>query len=111
MIAEIFGFEKGLSRRPREAPVFVGVLTVFILVSAVVAVIPGLPVIGLLVGDQVVNGVLLPITLFFGWRLARSVEVLGEHRTGPIFDGIAGVTVVVTSLLSVSLLAVTILRL
>src|SRR4029077_19124689 len=41
VIAETFGFEKGISRRPREAPVFVGVITVLIAISAVVAMIPG----------------------------------------------------------------------
>jgi Mn2+/Fe2+ NRAMP family transporter len=29
---------------------------------------------------QVVNGLLLPIDLFFIWRLARNQELMGEHR-------------------------------
>ena len=37
VIAETFGFEKGISRRPREAPVFVGVLTALIVVGTAVA--------------------------------------------------------------------------
>ena len=56
VIAETFGYEKGISRRPREAPVFVGVVTVLILIGTVVALIPGLPVIPLLVFVQAVNG-------------------------------------------------------
>jgi NRAMP (natural resistance-associated macrophage protein)-like metal ion transporter len=70
VIAETFGFEKGVSHRPREAPVFVGVITTLIAIGTLVAIVPGIPVIGLLVGVQVVNGFLLPITLFFVWRLA-----------------------------------------
>ena len=41
VVAETFGFEKGISRRPREAPVFVGVVTVLIAVGTLVALDPG----------------------------------------------------------------------
>jgi NRAMP (natural resistance-associated macrophage protein)-like metal ion transporter len=107
VIAETFGLEKGISRRPREAPVFVGVITALIAIGAAVAVVPGLPVIKLLVLVQVVNGVLLPVTLFFVWRLARNAELMGQYKNGRIFDLLAGVTVLATSGLSLVLLAVT----
>jgi Mn2+/Fe2+ NRAMP family transporter len=55
----------------------------------------------------VLNGVLLPITLVFGWRLARNSTLLGQYRNGPVFDLVAGATVVVTAALSLGLLAVT----
>jgi NRAMP (natural resistance-associated macrophage protein)-like metal ion transporter len=108
VIAETFGLEKGISRRPREAPVFVTSLTVLLVVGAVVAMIPGLPVFKLLVFVQVVNGGLLPVTLFFVWRLARSEELMGEYRNGRVFDVVAGATVVGTSLLSLALLGLTV---
>jgi Mn2+/Fe2+ NRAMP family transporter len=107
VIAETFGFEKGISRRPRQAPVFVGVITTLIAVGTLVAIIPGLPVIKLLVGVQVVNGVLLPITLFFVWRLASNAELMGEYANGHTFNLLAGVTVLATSTLSLLLLGVT----
>ena len=107
VIAETFGLEKGISRRPREAPVFVAVITVLILVGTAVAIVPGLPVIKLLVLVQAVNGFLLPVTLFFVWRLAASEELMGEYRNGRIFNVLAGVTVVATSALSLLLLGIT----
>jgi Mn2+/Fe2+ NRAMP family transporter len=107
VIAETFGLEKGISRRPREAPVFVTVITVLIVVGTIVAVIPGLPVIKLLVLVQVVNGILLPVTLVFVWRLAANAELMGAHRNGRAFNALAGVTVVATSALSLLLLGVT----
>ena len=82
VISETFGFEKASRARPREAPVFVGVVTTLVVIGAVVAMIPGVPVFRLLVGVQAVNGVLLPITLFFVWRLSASREMMGEHRNG-----------------------------
>jgi Mn2+/Fe2+ NRAMP family transporter len=107
VIAETFGLEKGIARRPREAPVFVTTLTLLVLIGAVVAMLPGIPVIKLLVFVQVVNGALLPITLFFVWRLARNEELMGEHRNGRIFDGVAALTVFATSALSIVLVGLT----
>ncbi len=107
VIAETFGLEKGIARRPREAPVFVATLTVLVLVGAAVAMVPGVPVIKLLVLVQVVNGALLPVTLFFVWRLARSEELMGEHRNGRVFDAVAGLTVLATGGLSLVLVGLT----
>ena len=107
VIAETFGFEKGISHRPREAPVFVGVITTLIVIGTLVAITPHVPVIKLLIGVQVVNGVLLPITLFFVWRLASNRELMGEYANGRTFNVLAGATVIATSTLSVLLLAVT----
>ena len=108
VIAETFGFEKGISRRVSEAPVFVAVITILILVGTIVAIIPGIPVIPLLVGVQVVNGALLPILLVFIWRLASNRELMGEYRNGRVFNLIAFLTVAATSTLSVLLLVITV---
>jgi Mn2+/Fe2+ NRAMP family transporter len=108
VIAETFGFEKGINHRPREAPVFVGVITTLIVIGTLVALIPGLPVIKLLVGVQVVNGVLLPITLFFVWRLASNRKLMGQYANGRTFNILAGATVIATSTLSLLLLGITI---
>ena len=108
VVAETFGFEKGIARRPREAPVFVGVITALIAIGTLVAIIPGMPVISLLIVVQAVNGVLLPVTLFFVWRLASNKELMGEYANGHTFNILAGATVIATSALSLALLAVTI---
>jgi NRAMP (natural resistance-associated macrophage protein)-like metal ion transporter len=108
VISESLGYEKGIGRRRQEAPVFVNVITGMILISAFVAIIPGLPVISLLVGVQVVNGLLLPINLFFIWRLARSGHVMGGRRIGGVLDVLMAVTVVLLSSLSIGLVVVTV---
>jgi Mn2+/Fe2+ NRAMP family transporter len=64
-------------------------------------------VISLLVGVQVVNGVLLPINLFFIWRLARSAPVMGEQRVGGLLNFATATTAVVLSALSLALVVVT----
>jgi Mn2+/Fe2+ NRAMP family transporter len=107
VVSESLGYEKGVGRRREEAPVFVNIITAMIMISAFVAIIPGVPVISLLVGVQVVNGLLLPINLFFVWRLARSRQLMGEHRSRGLLDGAAAVTVAVTSTLSLGLVVIT----
>ena len=69
--------------------------------------IPGVPVFKLLVFVQVVNGVLLPVTLFFVWRLSRNEELMGRYRNGRLFDLVAAATVLGTSALSIALLGLT----
>jgi Mn2+/Fe2+ NRAMP family transporter len=111
VVAESLGFEKGIGRRTEEAPVFIGLITVMIVISMLVAIVPGVPVISLLIGVQVVNGLLLPINLFFVWRLARSEELMGEHRNKGAVDWVTAATVGITSTLSLILVAVTVLGL
>ncbi|MBV8396106.1 MAG: Nramp family divalent metal transporter [Actinobacteria bacterium] len=111
VVSETFGFEKGISHRPKDAPVFVAVVSALIVIGTVVALLPGVPVIGLLVAVQVVNGALLPITLYFVWRLAANHELMGRYANGRTFNVLAGATVVATSALSVLLLAVTVVGL
>ena len=47
-ISEALGFEKGVSRSFREAPIFIGVFTFLVAVGAAIAVIPDLPLIRVL---------------------------------------------------------------
>jgi Mn2+/Fe2+ NRAMP family transporter len=107
VVSESLGFEKGLGHSARQAPVFVGVITAMIAVATIVASIPGIPVIDLLIGVQVVNGVLLPINLCFIWRLSRSRELMGEHRNRGLADALTAATVLFTSALSLGLVVVT----
>jgi NRAMP (natural resistance-associated macrophage protein)-like metal ion transporter len=107
VVSESLGYEKGIGRRREEAPVFVNIITAMIAIATIVAIVPGVPVISLLVGVQVVNGVLLPINLFFIWRLSRSRSLMGERRSRGLLDGAAAVTVAVTSTLSLGLVVIT----
>ena len=106
VITESFGMEKGIWRRFREAPAFVATITVLISISAAVALIPDLPIISLLVGIKELNGVLLPITLFFLWRISSNHELMGRWRNGRLFSALAALIIVAVSALSLALIAV-----
>ena len=110
------GAALGLAGVPPQVSVPVAAVVVWLLVvrgsyklaeRVFVAIVPGIPVIKLLVGVQVVNGFLLPITLFFVWRLAADRELMGAYANGRTFNALAGATVVATSTLSLLLLGLT----
>ncbi len=107
-LSEALGFEKGLSRSFREAPIFLGIFTTLIVVGAVVALIPGIPQIRLLLITQSVNGLLLPVILIAVVKLASNVEIMGDKKNGRIHNLVAWVITGTVSLLSMALIAKTI---
>lgn len=83
-VCESFGWESGVSRRFSEAPAFMGLYTALIAVGAVVVLVPGLPLIGVILVSQNLNGILLPVILVFMLQLVNNPRIMGEH-TNPIW--------------------------
>jgi NRAMP (natural resistance-associated macrophage protein)-like metal ion transporter len=106
-ISEALGFEKGVSRSFREAPIFLGIFTFLVAVGAAIAVIPGLPLIRVLLVTQVINGLLLPIILFAILRLVNDRELMAAHVNGPLYNIGAWLTAVVVTSLSLLLILAT----
>jgi NRAMP (natural resistance-associated macrophage protein)-like metal ion transporter len=99
-ISEALGFEKGVSRSFREAPIFLGVFTFLVSTGAAIAVIPNLPLIRVLLVTQVINGLLLPVILFAILRLVNNHDLMGAHVNGPLYNIGAWTTAIIVSLLS-----------
>ena len=108
-ISEALGYEKGVSRTFREAPIFIGVFTFLIAVGAAIAVIPELPLIRVLLVTQVINGLLLPVILIAVLRLVNNRELMGAYINGPIYNLAAWLTTIVVTLLSLLFIVVTLL--
>jgi Mn2+/Fe2+ NRAMP family transporter len=83
-VSEAFGFRKGVGLDFRRAPVFYGLFTGLIGIGVAVAAWPGIPLIGLLVGIQVLNGVLLPVILGFMLLLAGDLRLMGSLRNSTL---------------------------
>ena len=64
-VSEAFGVPKGVNLYFRRGKVFFSLFTALIVIGATLALIPNVPVMKLLVGVQVLNGILLPIILVF----------------------------------------------
>jgi Mn2+/Fe2+ NRAMP family transporter len=109
-ITEALGFEKGISRSFHEAPVFISLFTGILIFSVLFALIPGLPVISVIIFLQVVNGLVLPIVLIALIRLANDDELMGRYKNGIAFNVIAWSAVVAAIVLSLVLVGLTVLE-
>jgi Mn2+/Fe2+ NRAMP family transporter len=110
-VTEAFGFEKGVSRSWREAPVFLGLFSGLIGLGAALALLPGLDLLRLLIFTQVLNGLLLPVVLLSILRLVNDRDVMGDRVNGPLYNLLAWATVAGVVLLSTLYLIITALGL
>ncbi len=101
-VGETFGFPKGMNLDFRRAPIFYGLFAALMVIGAGVALAPNLPVIQLLVGIQVLNGMMLPVILVFMLLLSNNVQLMGHLRNsrGHNVVGWATFAMVVVSVLA-----------
>jgi Mn2+/Fe2+ NRAMP family transporter len=110
-ICEAFGWEAGVSyTRFEEAKEFYTLFTGLIVVGAAVTLIPGLPLIRLLLIVQMVNGLLLPVLLFFIMKLVNDRDVMGEYVNGPAANVVAWTTCVTVAALALILIVSTVVQ-
>lgn len=107
-LSEALGFEKGLSRSFREAPIFLGIFTALLLIGGIVAMLPDISPITLLLVAQCVNGILLPVLLVAIVLLASNREIMGQHRIGKTYKLFVWLITLTVSALSLALIAKTI---
>ncbi len=103
-VCEGLGFESGLDKKFREAPVFYWLYTVIIVLGAAVLLVPGLPLVYVSVLSQVANGIVLPLVLVFMLMLTNDRELMGTYTNSRRFNVIAWTTVVVMVLLTILML-------
>ena len=106
-ISEALGFEKGVSRSFREAPIFLGTFTFLVAVGAAIAIVPNLPLFRVLLVTQVINGLLLPVILFAILRLVNNRELMGRHVNGPLYNIAAWLTAIVVTAISLLYILIT----
>ena len=76
-VCEALGFESGLTKRFREAPVFYWLYTGLIVVGATIILMPHVPWVKLAVLSQFLNGLLLPFVLVFMLILVNRSSLMG----------------------------------
>jgi Mn2+/Fe2+ NRAMP family transporter len=99
------GWESGVNKEFSEAPQFMGLYTGLILFSGGLILIPGAPLIKIMLVSQVVNGVLLPFVLIFILLLINKKDLMGEYVNGRINNWISWASVAVLIGLSIALIA------
>jgi Mn2+/Fe2+ NRAMP family transporter len=107
LVCEAFGWEAGLNRYVREAPVFFGLYTAFIVVGAGVILLPIKSLVQAMLLSQTLNGMLLPVVLVVMLRLINDRRLMGRFVNGRVLNVIAYATVAILIALTVILLVTT----
>src|SRR5260370_27491409 len=103
-VCEGLGFESGIDKQFREAPVFYWLYTVLIVLGAGVILLPNFPLLKVAVFSQVVNGVLLPFVLVFMLLLINKSELMGKFTNSRFFNVVAWGASVIMVVLPASLI-------
>ncbi len=106
VFCEAFGWESGVSRGWKEAPVFFGIYTALIVFGAGVILLPIRSLVRVMLASQTFNGVLLPIVLIVMLRLINDRRVMGKYVNGRVTNVLSW-TVVVTLILLTMVLVIT----
>ncbi len=104
-VCEGLGFEAGVNKRFRQAPVFYWLYTLLIVLGAGIVLLPRSPLIKLILGSQVLNGVLLPVVLIFMVKLVNRKDLMGEWTNSRFYNLVTWATVVILIGLTLAMLA------
>jgi Mn2+/Fe2+ NRAMP family transporter len=107
-ISEAVGVERSVSRRFTEARLFLGLFTVQVIIGASLAM-THINLISLLIGTQVLQGIVTPVILVYILILTNRRSVLGKAANKPLFRIVATICTVGISVMSLALLGSTIL--
>jgi NRAMP (natural resistance-associated macrophage protein)-like metal ion transporter len=106
-VCEGLGFESGVNKRFGEAPVFYWLYTLLIAVGAGLVLLPGFPLVKMILLSQVLNGVLLPVVLIFMISLINKKELMGSWTNSRTYNTIAWASVVILIGLTLALVGIT----
>ena len=107
-VCEGLGFESGVDKRFHEAPIFYWLYTLLIVIGGAVVLLPGFPLVRMILFSQVINGVLLPIVLIFMILLANNRRIMQGWVNSRFYNFAAWITVIVMIGLSLALAGISV---
>ena len=93
-LCEAFGWERGLDKKYREAPVYYAIFMAVIFVSALIILIPGLPLFPVMWLSQTLNAIFLPVLLVIVLKLVNNPRLMGA-MVNTRFQNFAGVVLTI----------------
>ncbi len=103
-VCEGLGFESGVGKSFKDAPVFYWLYTILIAAGAGVILVPNFPYVRIIIFSQVLNGIVLPFVLIFMLLLINKPSLMREHVNSRFYNIVAWVTTVVLIALTIGLL-------
>ena len=79
---EAFGWEIGLEKTSKQAPLFYGIFTVTLFLGAAIMLIPGVNPLSAMLISQDLNGILLPVVLIFMLKLVNDKRLMKDYTNG-----------------------------
>ncbi|MBA2557631.1 MAG: Nramp family divalent metal transporter [Chloroflexi bacterium] len=110
VICEAFGWESGVGKRFRDAPAFFILYTFVLFAGALVVMVPGIDLIGIILASQNLQGLLLPFVLVFMFLLVNNRRLLGRHVNGWKRNLLTGVSIALVIVLDLTLLGASLLE-
>lgn len=107
-ICEAFGWERGVNQERADAPIFYGIYTALIVLGAIVALIPGLPLFDIFVYVYLLNGILLPVLLILMLKLANKKRLMGKYVNSSFTNILGWGTTIVLIVLTAVLVVMTV---
>lgn len=109
VVCEAFGWEAGINRNLKEAPVFFGTYTALIVLGASAILLPIRSLVQVMMASQTLNGVLLPLILVVMLRLINDKRLMGRFVNGRVFNALAWAVVATLIVLTVILVITSVL--
>ncbi len=85
-VCEAFGWESGVNKKFRDARQFYGVIGAMVAISVGVILLPGIPLIQLMLTSQVINGLILPLILVAIVKIINSERIMGEYVNSRFYN-------------------------
>ncbi|HEY4364710.1 MAG TPA: divalent metal cation transporter [Bryobacteraceae bacterium] len=107
-VCEGMGFESGVNKRFREAPIFYWLFTLLIVVGGAIVLLPNFQLVKMILLSQVINGILLPFILIFMTLLINKPKIMREWTNPRFYNAIAWTSVALMIGLTLALVALSV---
>ncbi|RJQ48692.1 MAG: divalent metal cation transporter [Nitrospiraceae bacterium] len=107
-ICEAMGWEAGVNKSFKEAPQFMWIYTALIAISALLVLIPHVPLVLVMILSSLLNGILLPFVLVFALLLVNNKRIMGQYTNPKRYNYISWGTVIIIVVLTAALIVMTV---
>ncbi|HUT36606.1 MAG TPA: Nramp family divalent metal transporter [Planctomycetota bacterium] len=109
-VCEAMGWESGVNKKFLEAPHFYTIYTFVIVVGAAIALLTDRSrLISIMLFSQVVNGILLPVVIFYMLRIINDKSIMGEYANGRLLNLVAWLGAGLVAAMSLTMVVLTLL--
>lgn len=107
-ICEAMGWERGVNKTFRQAPQFMWIYTAMIVFGSMIILVPGAPLISIMVLSSVINALLLPVVLIYTLYLANDRRIMGDYVNSRSYNYVTWAAIAVLIVFSTIMLLQTV---